>query len=49
MENIILVVDIETTGFLNQGGLIIEIGIVKLNLENGEISPAFNSLIREPT
>ena len=34
----ILILDIETTGFLNQGGSIVEIGIVELNLDTGEIS-----------
>lgn len=43
----ILVLDIETTGFLNQGGKIVEIGIVKLNLENGETTPMYDSLIKE--
>jgi DNA polymerase-3 subunit epsilon len=47
MNNTILVVDIETTGFLNKGGKIVEIGIVKLNLATGEITPAYNSLVRE--
>lgn len=45
--NKILVLDIETTGFLNQGGSIVEIGIVELNLENGEIKEVFNSLLKE--
>jgi len=48
MNRIILVVDIETTGFLNQGGKIVEIGIVKLDLDTGSIIPAYNSLIKEP-
>ncbi|WP_320168188.1 WG repeat-containing protein [Mangrovibacterium marinum] len=48
MKNIILVVDIETTGFLEEGGKIVEIGIVKLDLDSGEIYPAYNSLIKEP-
>ena len=43
----ILVLDIETTGFLNQGGSIVEIGIVELNLDNGEIKEVYNSLCRE--
>lgn len=47
MNNTILVVDIETTGFLNKGGKIVEIGIVKLNLATGEITPAYNSLVKE--
>nr|WP_321406556.1 3'-5' exonuclease [uncultured Carboxylicivirga sp.] len=46
--NRILVVDIETTGFLNQGGKIVEIGMVLLNLENGEVEPIYDSLICEP-
>ena len=31
----ILVIDLETTGFLQSGGKIIEVGIVGLNLETG--------------
>ena len=44
----IAIVDIETTGFLNQKGLIVEIGIVSLNLNSGAIKEEFDSLIREP-
>lgn len=47
MNNTIIVVDIETTGFLNKGGKIVEIGIVKLNLATGAITPAYNSLVKE--
>jgi DNA polymerase-3 subunit epsilon len=43
----IIVVDIETTGFLNQGGKIVEIGIVKLDLNTGDTKPLYNSLIKE--
>lgn len=43
----ILVLDIETTGFLNSGGLIVEIGIVKLNLKTGEIKPVYDQLVKE--
>jgi DNA polymerase-3 subunit epsilon len=43
----ILVVDIETTGFLDQGGKIVEIGIVKLDLDTGNITPVYSSLIKE--
>lgn len=32
----ILILDIETTGFLQQGGKIVEVGIVELDLTNGE-------------
>lgn len=47
MDQKILVLDIETTGFLNKGGSIVEIGIVELNLVNGEVKTIFNSLLRE--
>ena len=47
MKKEILVLDIETTGFLNQGGSIVEIGIASLNLETGEIKTVFDSLCRE--
>ena len=47
-ESKIAVVDIETTGFFDNGGLIIEVGIVELNLKNGEVAEKFNSLVREP-
>lgn len=43
----IAVVDIETTGMLNQGGLIVEIGIVGLNLETGEVVDEFNEIVKE--
>jgi DNA polymerase-3 subunit epsilon len=43
----ILILDIETTGFLNIGGSIVEIGIAELNLNNGEVKEVFNSLCRE--
>jgi len=43
----ILILDIETTGFLNQGGSIVEIGIVDLDLDTGEINEVFNSCLRE--
>jgi len=46
MKNI-LIIDIETTGFLNQGGSIVEIGIVSLDLDTGNIKEVFSSLIRE--
>jgi len=43
----IAVLDIETTGFLLEGGSIVEIGIVELNLDNGEIKIVYDSLCRE--
>ena len=45
--NKIAVVDIETSGFLNQGGLIVEVGIVGLDLDTGEVFPEFNSIVKE--
>lgn len=48
-EGKIAVVDIETTGFLNQGGLIVEIGIAELDLQNGCIEVVFDSIVREDT
>jgi DNA polymerase III alpha subunit (gram-positive type) len=47
MEKRILVLDIETTGFQRQGGSIIEIGIVELCLDTGDIKEVFSSLLRE--
>lgn len=41
----ILVIDIETTGFLKQGGKIVEIGIVELCLETGEKKIVFDKVI----
>lgn len=43
----IAVLDIETTGFLAQGGKIVEIGIAELNLVTGETLPLYDSLIKE--
>jgi len=43
----IVVVDIETTGFLNTGGLIVEVGIILLDLETGETECTYNELVKE--
>lgn len=43
----ILVLDIETTGFLNQGGKIVEIGIVELDLSNGLKRIVFDEVCHE--
>jgi len=43
----ILVIDLETTGFLQQGGKIIEVGIVGLNLETGGKKILFNEVCHE--
>src|SRR6056297_103103 len=45
--NTIGIVDIETTGFLNQGGKIVEVGVVELDITNGNKRVLFDSLIRE--
>ncbi len=43
----ILVLDIETTGFLKDDGSIVEIGIVELNLDTGEVTEIYDSVCRE--
>ena len=43
----ILIIDIETTGFLNAGGKIIEIGIVELDLQDGSRKMLVDELVYE--
>ncbi|MEI6422696.1 MAG: exonuclease domain-containing protein, partial [Lentisphaerota bacterium] len=43
----ILIIDIETTGFLKEGGSIVEIAAVELNLDNGLMYVVFDSICRE--
>ncbi len=43
----ILVLDIETTGFLKAGGSIVEVGIVSLDLDNGSTTVVLDTLLRE--
>lgn len=43
----IAVIDIETTGFLNNGGQIIEVGIAQLNTANGQVTTIFNHVCHE--
>jgi DNA polymerase-3 subunit epsilon len=43
----ILIIDIETTNFLQKGGKIVEIGIVELNLDNGNIKTLFDEITHE--
>jgi DNA polymerase-3 subunit epsilon len=47
MENKILIIDIETTGFLQAGGKIVEIGIVELDLSNGKKEIIFDNICHE--
>lgn len=47
MNNKILIVDIETTGFLDQGGHIAEIGIVELDLRTGAKEIIFDEVCHE--
>ena len=43
----ILILDIETTGFLQAGGKIVEVGIVELDLSNGEKKIVFDEVCHE--
>ena len=43
----IVVVDIETSGFQPKGGLIVEVGIVSLNLGTRIITDQFNEIVQE--
>ncbi len=43
----VLIIDIETTGFMDQGGSIVEVGIVELNLKSGATEILFDSVCRE--
>lgn len=43
----ILIIDIETTGFLNSGGKIVEVGIVELDLTNGDKKIIFDYVCHE--
>lgn len=47
MEKKILIIDIETTGFLQAGGKIVEIGIVELDLNNGKSKIIFDKVMHE--
>ena len=47
MDSKILVIDIETTGFSKTKNKIVEIGIVSLDLLNGDIETLFSAFIKE--
>lgn len=42
----ILIIDVETTGFLHQGGSLTEVGIVSLDLDSGDKEILFDKVIR---
>ncbi|WP_027381845.1 exonuclease domain-containing protein [Epilithonimonas caeni] len=44
----ILIIDIETTDFLQYGGKIVEVGIVELDLSNGSKKIIFDEVCQEP-
>jgi len=48
-ENKVGIVDIETTGINPDLHLIVEVGIVELNLKSGETEVIIESLVKEPT
>jgi DNA polymerase III alpha subunit (gram-positive type) len=48
MKNEILVLDIETTGLSPANDFILELGIVKLNLETGVITELFDKVFKDP-
>ncbi|MFC2126841.1 3'-5' exonuclease [Bacteroidota bacterium] len=48
MQNELIVLDIETTGLSPINDFILELGIVKLNLDTGEISVLFDSVFKDP-
>ncbi|MEI7488560.1 MAG: hypothetical protein WCJ72_14355 [Chryseobacterium sp.] len=43
----ILILDIETTGFLQEGGKIVEVGIVEIDLSNGKKKIIFDQVTHE--
>lgn len=45
--NKILILDIETTGFLNQGGSIVEIGITELDIETKTAKVIYDQVCKE--
>ena len=48
MPREIIVLDIETTGLNPKEDLILELGMVKLNLESGEITVLFDQVFKDP-
>lgn len=48
MKNIIAIIDLETTGFLNEGGKIVEVGIAGLDLDNSKVLKLYHSVCKEP-
>ena len=46
-ENKILIIDIETSNFIDEGGKILEVGIIELDLDNGEKKILFDKVTHE--
>ena len=46
-ENKILIIDIETSDFLQRGGTIVEVGIVELDIVTGQKRIVFDSIVKE--
>lgn len=44
---LILIIDIETTGFQSEGGKIVEVGLVELDLESGRKVVLFDQVVHE--
>ena len=45
----IAVIDIETTGFINNGGTIVEVAIIELDLDNGNTKVLLDYVVHEDT
>ncbi|WP_139955734.1 3'-5' exonuclease [Flavicella sediminum] len=48
MQNELIVLDIETTGLSPVNDFILELGIVKLDLDTGEITTLFDAVFKDP-
>lgn len=48
MKSQIIILDIETTGLDPNQDFILELGMVELNLDNGEITELFNQVFKDP-
>jgi len=48
MKNELLILDIETTGLSPKNDFILELGMVKLDLETGEVTELFDKIFKDP-